>query len=794
MTAVIFLKKLFRDLKGRKGSLLALMAIVMSGVGIFVGMAGVYRDLDGSRQQYYTNYRLADFTADLKRTPEWVVQDIETLANVQEARGRVRQAVLIEFPDQIKPISGSAISMPLHRTPVLNDILLRSGTWFSGADKREVIVNDAFAKAHGLKLGSRIKVLLLDKQHDLLVIGTAMSPEFVYLIPPGGGLAPDPESYGVLYLPERFLQESCDLDGAYNQIIGSVHDSRPSVIDYTLDVIEDKLDIYGVTQVTPAREQPSVRFLADELEGLKVSVTIIPAFFLTVAALVLNVLMARLVAQQRTVIGTLKALGYSSFAVLMHYVSYGIFIGFLGGIAGLLFGYWLQTVFVKVYRLFFALPEINAHFYPDILMMGFCISIGFAVLGTIKGVRYAVALEPAEAMKPPPPEKGGRVLPERISCFWKMLSFRQKMVFRAVFRNPFRSSVVVFASMISTALLVMTLCNVDALDSLMTHEFKKVSHQDMTITLRDPVGREVNREFNLLPHVSEMEPQLSVACDLSNGSYQKRTGVTGLVRNPHLYTPLDQEGNHIHIPEVGLVLTQKLAEILHADVGDVITLKALIARREKVEAPVAGIVQSFLGLSAYADIRYLSGLIGEEWSANTLQMTSFKRKDQREFYREISESPMAVGINERLQTFRKMNEIFDQTLGTMIGSMVLFAGLIAFGSILNSALVSLSEREREVGTLRVLGYTAGQVSRIFAGESLLINSVGILLGIFLGIGFVHLLSIAYSTELYRFPVVVRPSRLFISVIIMGMIINIAQYIVYHMIRKLNWLDALKVRE
>ncbi|RJP27857.1 MAG: FtsX-like permease family protein [Candidatus Omnitrophota bacterium] len=790
----LFLRKLLRDMKTRKGSLLALLAIVTIGVGVYIGFAAVYRDLDGSRERYYRDYRLADFTVYLKRAPAWSVQETAMLANVREARGRVQQSVLIEVPHQLKPISGTAISMPLRREPVLNDIFLRSGMWFSDNDKREVIIDDAFAKAHRLQPGSRIKVLLLDKQHDLLVVGTAMSPEFVYLIPPGGGFTPDAENYGVLYLPEKFLQESSDLDGAYNQIIGSVHDDSPPILNFTLRVIENRLEAYGVTQSLAARDQASVRFLEDELVGVKISSRISPTIFLLVAALVMNVLIGRMVAQQRTVIGTLKALGYSTSMVTRHYLNYGLFIGIVGGVTGTLFGFWMQNVFVQMYRQFFALPEINAHFYFDILATGFLISIGFALVGTLKGVRYAVSLEPAEAMRPPPPEKGGKVLPERITVFWRILSFRQRMVLRAVFRNPFRSGVNVTASLISTALIVMTLCNTDALDSLMSFEFEKTAHQDMTISLRDPVGIRVQTDFQQLPGVSETEPQLLVVCDLSNGPFEKRAGVMGLVRNNRLYTPIDEQNRRIAVPESGLLLTKKLAELLHVSRGDTIRLRPLIARREIVYSPVVGIVDSYLGLSAYADIRYLSRLLGEEWAANTMLFTSFRKTYDPAFLRELTMRPVVVGINERLQALHKIDEVFGQSMGIMIFVMVLFAGMIAFGSVLNSALVSLSEREREVGTLRVLGYTPAQISGIFSGESFLLNGMGIFFGVFAGMGLVHLLSMAYSTELYRFPVVIYFSRLLESAFLMCLFISLAQWIVFRMVRKLNWLDALKVKE
>ena len=794
MVTLLFPRKMVRDLKSHKGSLAALLAIMTIGVGVYLAMASLYRDLDGSRRRYYAEYRLADFILNLKRAPRWSVDTVAAFPNVREARGRVQQAVLIEVPGREQPISGTALSLPARRAPVLNGILLRSGTWFSGEDRREVIVDQAFAKEHGLVPGRRIRALLLDKQHDLLVVGTAMSPEFVYLIPPGGGLMPDPQNYGVLYLPEKFLRESSDLDGAYNQIIGLAHDASPPALDFTLRRLEEKLDAYGVIQAVAFRDHASVRFLADELTGLEITARIIPTLFLGVAALVLNVLMGRMVVQQRPVIGTLKALGYTTRFLLRHYLGYGVVIGLLGGAGGMVFGFWLQKIYIELYRIFFALPEINAHMYPGVILTSVGIGVVFAVLGTVKGVRYAASLEPAEAMRPPAPEHSGRILLERMPRFWRGLPFHWKMIFRSVFRNRFRGVVNVSAATIATALILMTLCNMDAFQFLMEHEFNRVSRQDITITLRDPVGRRGVAEIHGFPAVSQTEPQLAVICDLAHGPYRKRAGVTGPPPGHHLYTPQDQYGKPAFIPESGLVLTRKLAEILHAAPGGRIHLRPLTGRRDEVEAPVTGLVDSYLGLSAYADLRYLSRLLGEEWAANAFLVTTYRNHTDSAFLRELKRRPTVVGISERRQALYQLQKTFGQTMNAMISVMVLFAGLIAFGSVLNTALVTLSERQREVGTLRVLGYTSRQVSKIFSGESYLLNGLGIALGLWAGMGLACWLSQVYSTELYRFPVVIRPARLLNAIFLMLGFVWLAQRIVRRMIRRLDWLEVLKVRE
>ncbi|MFP4056254.1 MAG: ABC transporter permease [Candidatus Brocadiia bacterium] len=790
----VLLRKMRRDLLERKGALLALLAIVAVGVGCYVAMAACFRDLDGARERYYREQRLADFSVDLKRAPTWSLDAVAAQPNVAAVRGRIAFAARVDLPQVDLPIAGLALSMPERPAPVLNGILLRSGTWFSDRDAEEAIVDEAFAQAHGLKPGDRIPVLLLDKRHEVLVVGTAMSPEFVYVMPPSGGLAPDPARYAVLYMPREFLERSCDLQGAYNQLVGKVHDRSDTALDNTLRRVEEELDAYGVTRSTPFGELPSVRFLADELAGLKVSATVIPVIFLGVAALVLNVLMRRLVTQQRTVVGTLKAVGYGSAAITLHYAAYGVVVGLLGGAAGLGLGWWLQATMLGIYRRIFALPAIALHVYPDLLLTGVGVSVAFAVLGTLRGVRMAAGLAPAEAMRPPPPEKAGRILPERVPALWRPLPFRCKMVLRAVFRNPFRSSVTALATVVATALIVSTLSLFDAVDYLIQYEFARTARQDVTVSLRDPRGHRALAEVGAMPSVAGAEPQLAVVCDLAHGPRRERVGVTGLGPDRRLYTPLDSAGRPIEPLAQGLVLSRKLADILGVRQGDVLRLRPLIGERRETEAPVAGLVEGYLGLSAYADIAYLSGLVGEPWAANVLLGKHVAGAPREGFLAELRQRPQVVGLGERRRSLTRIDETFGETMTSQLAIIILFAGLIAFGSVLNAALVSLNERRREVGTLRVLGYTPGQISLIFSGESFLLNAVGVAAGAFAGIGLTHLLAAAYDTELYRFPVVVYPSRLVLGAALVGAFAALAQLIVYRLIRRLPWLDVLKLKE
>jgi hypothetical protein len=227
----------------------------------------------------------------------------------------------------------------------------------------------------------------------------------------------------------------------------------------------------------------------------------------------------------------------------------------------------------------------------------------------------------------------------------------------------------------------------------MFYQFDKVSHQDMSVTLRDPVGRPSTSELGGLPGVQEVEPQLAVVCDLSNGPYKKRTDVTGLAPGNRLYTPLDRAGKPMVIPDEGLVLTRKLAEILNVRMGDTLRLRPLIGRRQEVKAVVVGMVDSFLGLSAYADIKYLSRLLGEDWSANFLLSDVTGDAPKKPLLDGLKERPRVIGIGES-DTANRCVEAVEEALNSPLLDVDITGASGALLNVTGGENMTVSEAER----------------------------------------------------------------------------------------------------
>jgi putative ABC transport system permease protein len=692
----------------------------------------------------------------------------------------------------VEPVTGAALSLPATREPVINDVLLRRGFWFSGVGAQEVLLNDSFARENHLQPGHRLRIMLLDEQREFLVIGTVTSAEFIYLIPQGGGLAPDPKRFAAIYFEEKFLQEAGNLAGAFNEFVATAHDTSDGAMLPMLRSVKERLDQYGAIDAQRMNEQPSTKFLENELENVRKTSVITPVIFLSVAALILNVLVARLVQQQRTVIGTLKAIGYTSIQIMMHYLLYGVVIGASGALVGLVLASGIQFAIISLYRVIFEFPVIEQRLHLDLYVAGLLVSSLAAAAGTLKGTLVALRLQPAEAMHPPPPERTHRTPLERFPRLWRRLPFRWKMVFRAIFRNPFRSAVSVFSGLIATMLIVGAFAMRDGMTKLARYELEEVSHQDLSIVLRDPKGRGLAAEE--LQSVQQVEPQLVVPADYLNGPRRRTVNITGIDPGNFLYTPLDQSGKPIVIPESGLVLSRKLAEILDVGVGDQIIVQPLIGERRQTTATVSALVDTYVGLSSYARISYVSRLIGEDWAANQILTRSFPGTNDAEYLHDLKEVRDVIGASRRVHSLKLFEETFSKANAVIISIFIVFAMVIGFGSVLNSALVSLSERQREVATLRVLGFSTGQVAYIFALESFILYGFGMLVGLYAGVWYVRFLTVAYSSELFRFPTVLLAERFVLTTVLMLGCITAALIAVRFLVEKMDWLEVMKVKE
>lgn len=786
-------RKLLRDLKTAKGSLLAILNIVAVGVACFVTMSSSYFNLDGARSRYYAQSRMADFWIDLKKMPTAEMDRLRQIPGVAELHYRISFQLTIDLEDEPKPLRGQIISLPDVRTPVLNDVVMVRGSYFSEDSRDQVIVNDAFAKARNLKPGDSIHVILNNRRHELNIVGTAISAEFVYLISPGS-LVPDNENYGILYISQSHAEEVFDFAGASNQLIGRLDPRFTDTPELVLDRFERDLDPYGVAATTPLSRFPSHRFISDEINSLRVASIVMPGIFLSVAALVLNVLMTRMAEQQRTIIGTLKAIGYSNTQMTVHFLKFGTFIGLTGSLMGCLLGYLLAEGMIQIYRTFYEIPNLVNRPYPLIFGAGIATGVVFAVVGTLRGVHAVLKLIPAESMRPKPPPAARRVLLERITWLWKRIGFRWHIVVRDLTRQRGRTIAGIFAATMGAALMTLSFLSRDAVLFLVDFQFEQLLLSDFDLHLKDTRNYGSVFETEDLPGVEIVEPVFSIAGTFQNGRLEKRLAIQGIRKGATLTVPRDLQGKRVGVPPSGLLISQSLADLLELRPGDPVEFKPVEGNRDRKTLYVTQIVDGYLGMAAYADFEYLNRLLGEENAVATIQLKASSQMPTLAFYREVKMIPGLQAVAAIRDEKRNLESTLVETMKFSLTILILFAGVIFFGSILNSSLIALAERQREIATFRVVGYGPWDVGMIFFRESMLINALGTAIGIPLGFYLNTQMAKLYNTELFRFPVVLRVESVVWTIALAILFTAGAHAVIQWKIHQMDWRDALNVRE
>ncbi|MFO0915790.1 MAG: FtsX-like permease family protein [Pirellulales bacterium] len=785
--------KLLRDLWSVKGLLITIVAILGLGVSAYLANFSLYFNLELSRQRYYSQCRMADFWVDIHRLPQTEVDRLAEVPGISELRARIWYPVVVDLESEPRPLSGVFVSLPAEPAPVINGILLKSGSYFSREGRDEVILNDAFARARNLRVGDMIRVIVNDRQQPLRIVGTAISSEFVFARPPGA-MIPDKAGFAVMYLREDFAEEITNLQGAANQLVGLLApDARRSPAS-VLKQLESRLEPFGEATSTKLADNDSHAQLRADLDGLRSVNLIVPTVFLAVAALILDVLMVRIAQQQRTSIGALKALGYTNLELMSHFLKLGLTIGLLGGLAGTAFGIWLTGVLLNLFQTFYEFPRLVNRPYPVIAVLCVLLSALFAMLGTLRGVWQVMRLHPAEAMRPKPPEASTRFLLEAWPSLWQKLDFRWQMVVRGLIRQRLRTFTGLFASTMGAALILQTLQMNSAFAELIDFTFERMLRADFELTFKEELDYGAVLDARRLPGVDYVEPSLVVGCTFQHQHREKKGSIIGIARQARLTQPRDLHGKAIVIPEHGIVLTRELSKRLGAKIGDRIHFTPLKGRREPVEIEVVRIVESYVGAASYADLNFLNSLVGEQDSVTRIQAEVHQDPETvRAFYAELKQLPRLQGFSSLREQKVQLMDLL-KPIYTVNMLLIAFAGLLFCGSMITASLISLAERRQELATLRVLGYRPGEIGSLFLRESLLINSIGILLGLPVGYEFARFVNHAVATETTRLPFVVHTSSIGWTVAL-GFLFTFVAYIpVARAVRKMDWCGAINVKE
>jgi len=782
-------RKAFGDLWHLRGQGVAIALVIAAGIANLVMAHSTYASLQGTRERFYRDYAMADVWAGCKRAPEALLDRIAQIPGVAHAQSRLIALGNLSVPGFHDPVKAQVLSLPASGEPRLNRLYLRAGRLPSAEHPDEAVLSESFASAHGLALGARIRATLNGRSQWFRVVGVVLSPEYVYQIQPGAAF-PDFKRFGVLWVGRRALEAALDMDGAFNEValrLQAGADVRTVIAELDL-----RLRRYGGRGGYDRNEQLSNRFLTSELQQLQTMSRLFPAIFLAVAAFLLNVVFTRLIGTQRDQIAVLKAFGYSRAAIAAHYALIVSLIAMVGAVVGVLGGAVLGHWLAGVYQDFYRFPFLDFHLDVSVMLGGIAVTLLACLLGAGQAVRMAARLPPAEAMRPPAPERYRPTVIER----WGMqrhLSQPARMILRQLERRPLRALLSVIGLALAAAVMMIGRFQSNSIDYMIDVQFRQAQHNDLAVDLVEPTGRGALFELAALPGVLHAEPYRSVPVRLRHGLRHYRTGIQGLLPDAELKTPVDRRLRPIELPPDGLVMTDYLAQLLDLQIGDEVQVEVLEGRQAQLRIPLTAVVSEYIGVQGYMRLDALNRRLGD----GDVLSGALLRVDptqQEALYRRLEARPRVAGIGARVIGINNFYDTLAESMLVFAFISTLLGGVINFGVVYNAARVALSERGRELASLRVLGFTQGEVATLLLGELAVLVLLSIPLGLAFGYGLSWLFALGLQTDLYRVPVELARSTYAFAALMMIASSLISALVVWRRITRLDLIGVLKTRE
>ena len=785
-------RKLLRDLRRMWSQALTIALVVASGVGGFITSLSAVDSLALARDHFYADGRFADVFASVTRAPNALASTLRDVAGVADVQVTLEEMTRIEIPGLSAPIVGQLIGLDLRHENIMNRVTVSSGRGLHGVigtrgdGSIDALVSEGFAQSHHLQPGAQLRALINGKQRTLVVVGSALSPEFIF-----AGLwgMPDTRGYGIFWVDREALASAYNMQGAFNRV--SLKLAPGASERAVIDGVSRLLSPYGGRQAHGRSEQSSHAMLDNEIKEQRVLGTVLPAIVLGVAAFLLNVVVSRLVSTQREQIAALKALGYPNKTIGAHYLKLVLLIVFMGFAMGIVIGDSLGTMLTGLYSELFRFPSFEHRIAPGLWVLSAGITLATAVLGTLNAIVATVRLPPAEAMRPPAPGRYRRTLLETLG--FDRMGPAMRMIVRNMERRLLRTGLSIVGVAAAVAIVVMGNFFRDAIEVIVDSQFNLSLRGDVTLWTSEPVNDGMRYEVARLPGVTGVESIRFVPVIFVNGHRRERGMIRGYAGRPELYRVIDVEQRETLLEGQGLVLSDRLAQKLGLSLGDKVQVEVLEGRARTVDMQIKTTVRDMMGLNAFMERRALNRALGDG-DVSTGYVLAVERGSETRVLNASKGLPRIAGAWSKAAMLRNMEEISARNVRIMSTILTVFAGVIAVGVVYNNARIALAERAWELASLRVLGFTRAEVSALLLGELFIIILIALPLGMALGYALTHLVADLLKSDQFFFPVEIR-ARTYAWAALCILVSGAASaWVVRKHIDRLDMVSALKTRD
>lgn len=722
-----FGKYIFRTARKHWGSVLGSALIIAIGIFSMVSMFDTLLNLSGQVRSYYRRSELGDVFCQVSGIGEDELSRLACLPGIAEASGRISADLRLirESEDGEPPMitvhlmsSGGSLNLPEFETE-------------PGGDD-QIFIGARMQKEYGFRKGETLRILADGRSARFTFAGTVSAPDYIYTVAPDGAMIPDGRTYDIAVVSDRAMESLLKTDRR-NELAFRL--SEGTSFREVRSVLADRLERYGLKELTERAEQGSVSMVEDEIHELVTVGTLLPVLFLSISVFMLYTVLQKMIEQDRGIIGTMKAFGMTDRELLSAYLLEGAAAGAAGALLGCTSAGLLGRYMFAMYVDFFNLPEPVYRDYVLTRLLGTGLSLLTACAAVLLGVRKIVTITPAMAMRRITPESGRmprlpgrRKGPGKAPGGLKRPGFLPRLALRSLFRNPFRGFLIALSVAFPFAMSSVLLSYDGIVDDMIRTEFREVEDYDLMLSLERPVSpAAAKRAGEALPEVLAGDAVLVYPCEFLAGSSREYGALHGRSMEESFWRIRDNDGRYYSPPEHGLILDRRIAEKLHVQAGDEIELQSggLLSGRRKVR--VEAVIEQMFGGGALMALERFPELLNVPPAANRVLLRARPGETDRLVMR-LSGAGRVTFLSEVRKTVKAYRDMFDSmsVMMNVFAALSAAAGCILITSIL---LMNLRERITELMTLKVLGVSDRELGMMLLLEQTVLFFLGILMGI-----------------------------------------------------------------
>ncbi len=778
-------KKIIRDMRQMKGQFIAIIIVILVGAFFYGGMTNFARNLEDYADNYFDTSNLADLWLYYSEVSQTEIDAINGINGVAIAEGRT----VVNAYQNIDTIKATLRVQTL--TENINKVTLLDGEVPYGYGS--VGIDADYANAHGLQLGDSMIISVDDVETELTISGFLESSEHIIKSRNSSDYPPNHSQYGIAYVTVDTLAGFTG-HTEYNEVlVDATGTERLEDIENQVEVISSESNntyLYALQR----QANMSYQQFTDEIEAQNVLAKILPIIFYAAAALITYIIMSRIVDAQRTQIGAMKAIGAKGRLIALHYVSYALIIGMIGGLIGSILGVYLYpNILMKQSTSILTMPNLEITIDFRYVLEALLFSVIFGVVACYISVRKNLKENPAQAMRAKPYKSMKPIFLERIKAFWNHLKYTDKLIMRNIFTHKIRATFSVAGILFCVALLIMATSYLGSRTELVNRQYAEVYNYDLRVAFLTPLDSIELPDFDDSNgmNASEMAQTDIVITNLAD----KRTiNLIALSNDQQCIKNFDSNGNLLTLDDSTVVISERYAETHQLSVGDDLRIKLINPKYEGIsfDVIIGGISVQYLNQEIYCTFGLLESN-GLDLEPNTLLYQIEKPSSIGDIYRTFTEMD-AVKEVKTISDLQAQTERGLENLLAMMIIIIMCAVLLAIAAIYSISTINIQERYRELATLKVLGCQRSKLNNMIFKENMILTVIAIILGVPLGVAAYLKLLKAFTLDSMVFPVYLTAHSILWPVATTLVTTVICNFILRHKLKKIDMIESLKANE